>query len=136
MIPLSTAVFDPAWYHSKGKQWKDKNGVWNGIRAEVFMPGQECEGLCHGRPCAGTPDSCSFLKTYKTQLDKLNFSNIWERLEKIGNQVKEAEGFNEKPIPILIVHEATTNPCSERWVLKEWFKEHGYELEEFNKNLV
>ncbi len=51
MVPLSTAIWDPKWYHD-GKDhaytFIDKNGVINGIRCEALHPGTSCSGLCHG----------------------------------------------------------------------------------------
>ena len=43
-IPLSTAVWDPKWFHANRGQdyhFKDKNGVYNGLRAPVFAPGKD-----------------------------------------------------------------------------------------------
>lgn len=57
-----------------------------------------------------------------------------QRFERLGNFIKDKEGFDEEPIMVLIVHEAPNNPCSERWPLIKWFNEHGYDLKEFNKN--
>jgi hypothetical protein len=34
---------------------------------------------------------------------------------------------------MLIVHEAPDNPCSERAPLQEYFKEHGINVEEYEK---
>ena len=138
MIPLSTAVWDPQWFHQgKGHnyQFKDKNGVWNGIRAEVFAPGSECEGLCSGtKNCiTANPQSCSFLATYRKQLNKLNFQNIMNRLEKLGKAVQEKEQFEEEPIIVLIVYETPTNPCSERGPIIDWFKANEYDLKEFER---
>jgi hypothetical protein len=45
--------------------------------------------------------------------------------------VQAEEGFTEEPIIVLIVHEATNNPCSERRVIQEWFRDNGYPIEEF-----
>lgn len=137
-IPLSTALSDPKWFHKgtydKNIQFKDKNGVWNGLRAEPFMPGEECEGLCHGRDVCNAygPQTCSFLKTYKRQLDKLDYDEILERFRKIGEAIQKQEGFEEEPVFVLIFHEAYDNPCSERWPVQEWFKEHNYDIKEFN----
>lgn len=137
MIPISTCFSDPKYFHqSKGKnfQFQDKNKVWNGIRAECFMPGEECEGLCHGpQGCAAQPGSCSFLQTYYNQLKKLDFNSILERFSKLGENVKAASEFEEEPIFVLIVYETPTNPCSERVMLKKWFSDNGYELQEYNK---
>ena len=135
-IPLSTAKYDPRWFFNnkyQGYQWKDKNGVWNGLRAEPFAPGPLCEGLCHGpETCVSDgPQNCPFLKAYRKQLDALDFKDIIKRIYTIGIAVQEKEQFKEEPIVVLIVHEATNNPCSERGVIKEWFKDNGYVIKEF-----
>lgn len=135
-IPLSTAAWDPKWFHqNKGHsfQWKDKNGVWNGLRAEPFVPGEKCEGLCRGpETCGeGNPKYCRFLQEYRKQLDELDFKEIIQRIYNLGIKVQEKEGFTEEPIIVFIFHEAFTNPCSERWVVREWFKDNGYPVEEF-----
>lgn len=137
-IPLSTAYIDPKWFHKgtydKSIQWKDKNGVWNGLRAEPFMPGEECDGLCHGRETCNAygPNTCSFLKTYRKQLDRLDFNEMLNRFEKIGKAIQEKEGFTEEPIFVLIFHEKYDNPCSERWPVQAWFRDNGYDIKEFN----
>lgn len=136
MIPLSTALWDPAWFHQNrghSYQWKDKNGVWNGLRAEPFAPGPTCEHLCRGPESCnnGDPQLCAFLRTYRQQLDDLDFKEIIKRIYSIGKAVQEKEGFTEDPIVVLIVHEATDNPCSERRVIQDWFRDNGYPIEEF-----
>ncbi len=135
-IPLSTAKYDPWWFKHQGRQWKDKNGVWNGLRAEPFAPGPLCDQLCRGPEyCdSGDPHQCLFLKTYRKQLDQLDFKDIIKRIYSIGKQVQEKEGFTEEPVIVLIVYEATNNQCSERRVIQEWFKDNGYEIEEFDEN--
>ena len=138
MIPLSTAKFDPSWFHKDlgpNYQWKDKNGVWNGLRASEFAPGAICEGLCYGQAECLThnPNSCLFLKAYRYQLDQLDYDNIIERCEKIANQIKQYENFQEEPIVILLVHEAPNNLCSERKVIQDWFASHGKIVKEWNK---
>ena len=140
MIPLSTAKWDPQWFH-KGLgnkyQWKDKNGVWNGLRAPEFAPGPVCEGLCEGSEKCNkkNPDSCLFLNAYRYQLDQLDYNDIIKRCENIANCVKEREQFKEEPIIILLVHEAPNNFCSERCVIQEWFASHGKKVEEWKKNI-
>lgn len=136
MIPLSTAKYAPKWFHQdKGPnfQWKDKNGVWNGLRAPVFAPGPSCDNLCQGADnCGRSPDSCLFLKTYRYQLDQLDYQDIIKRCESIANQIKKVEEFEEEPIIMLLVHEAPTNPCSERKSIQDWFMAHGKEVKEWN----
>ena len=140
MIPLSTAIWDPKWFHqNKGQdyQWKDKNGVWNGLRAPEFAPGPMCENLCRGSESCDThdPTKCLFLKTYRYQLDQLDYNEIISRCENIANKIKEVEQFNEEPIIILLVHEAPDNPCSERHIIQEWFASHGKKVEEWSKDV-
>lgn len=136
MIPLSTACFDPKWFHqNKGQDfvWKDKNGVYNGLRAPVFAPGPLCENLCRGPETCDThdPTKCLFLNTYRYQLDQLDFNDVVTRCERMGNYIKSLENFSEEPVIILLVHEAKTNPCSERRVIQEWFAAHGKEVTEW-----
>lgn len=136
MVPLSTAVWDPKWFHqNKGQEhvWKDKNGVYNGLRAPVFAPGPLCENLCRGPETCDThdPTRCLFLNTYRYQLDQLDFENIIARCESMGNRIQTLEGFVEEPIIMLLVHEAPQNPCSERRVIQEWFAAHGKKVIEW-----
>lgn len=138
VIPLSTAMWDPRWYHDfKGMnhQFKDKNGVWNGLRAEPFVPGPNCNGECKGRENCDTsnPNNCDFLRHYREQLDKLNFNEIWQRFNRLAAAVKEKEGFEEEPILVLLVHETPDNPCSERRVIQDWFFDNGYPISELPK---
>lgn len=136
MIPLSTAKWDPRWFHKNNGQsfqFKDKNGVWNGLRAEPFVPGESCDGLCRGPEYCNSkdPNSCQFLKAYYNQLNELNFEEIINRFEILGKTIQKDEGFIEEPILILLVHEAFTNPCSERWAIQKWFKDHNFPITEF-----
>ena len=49
MIPVSTAMWDPKWFHDfTGDEdyiFKDKRGIYNGIRASIFLMTSVCEGL-------------------------------------------------------------------------------------------
>ena len=138
MVPLSTACFDPKWFHqNKGQEyvWKDKNGVYNGLRAQVFAPGPMCEGMCRGPETCLThsPQSCLFLNTYRYQLDLLDYNDVIARCERMGNYIQSLENFSEEPVIMLLVHEAPQNPCSERRVIQEWFASHGKEVKEWSK---
>ena len=139
MIPLSTAKFDPKWYYNFQKQgyvWKDKNGVYNGLRAPVFAPGPLCEGLCRGQETCetGSPQSCLFLKTYRYQLDQLDYNDVISRCERLGNYIQSLENFAQEPVIILLVHEAPQNLCSERRVIQEWFAAHGKKVVEWKSS--
>lgn len=143
-IPLSTAIWGPSWY-KQGNPWVDKNGVMNGLRADVFAPDQSCEGLCRGRedcsiypsvpPWDDLAQTCPFLQAYWKQLSNLNFQEIISRCENLAQRVKSYLNFSQEPVIILLVHEAPNNPCSERRIIQKWFATNGVELKEWNKNL-
>lgn len=123
-IVLSTALSDPKWFHAfKGRRhvFVDKNGVLNGLRAESLHPGAACDGLCSGRPCELKPDSCGFLAAYRKQIFSLDKAALENSFRLLGERVKVRLGFAEDPEIVLLVHEAPTNPCSERSVLQEFF---------------
>lgn len=135
LIPLSTCLSDPKYFHdNKGihHQFKDKNGVWNGLRAEPFVPNETCEGLCYGpNGCPNpTAPNCAFLQTYLTQLRQLNFVETIERFRTLGNKIKEVEGWDREPDFALIVYEAPQNICSERSIIQQWFAENGKPISE------
>ena len=137
MIPLSTALSDPKWYHDgKGKKhiFMDKNGVVNGIRIETLHPDNSCSNLCSGRPCKYNPETCEFLKRYYKQLEKINFKIFMKWAERFGTDCTRVFNLDHEPIIVLLVHEAPNNECSERIPLIKWFFENGYELEEFKKD--
>lgn len=136
MIPLSTAIWDPKWFHQNHGQdyiWKDKNGVYNGLRAPMFAPGPLCENLCRGIENCETksPQDCLFLKTYRYQLNQLDFNDIIQRCESMGKKIQSIEKFFEEPVIVFLVHEAPNNLCSERRVIQEWFMAHGKKVEEW-----
>lgn len=135
VIPLSTAMFDPKWYHAnKGTDYcfLDKNGVINGLRCELFMPGPTCNNLCRGSDgCQSSPTDCAFLKEYRKQLDKLNFDKVMEALQSVADEVQATLKFTEEPTMALIVHEAPSKPCSERVVIQQWFAANGYPISEW-----
>ena len=135
MVPVSTAMWDPGWYHNnKGNDYifKDKRGIINGIRCRglnphaVYVSGEDCpEG---GRSACNLwrTGSCKFLPKYKSYLDSLNFSEVREKIESACLRI------NPRCSEIcLLVYEAFDNPCSEREPLIEWFKENGVELKLF-----
>lgn len=136
LIPVSTAKWDPKWYHDGQDQkhiFIDKRGIYNGIRLEELSPGVECEGMCSGNCMVKDTKSCLFLRTYKRQLYRLNFKETVERLEEIARVVKRFgvdNGEVEYDIA-LIFHEAPNNPCSERGAVQEWFRNRGVEVVEW-----
>jgi len=135
MIPVSTARFDPKWFHNfKNQDYKfiDKNGVINGLRAEGLAPAKEICGIC-GLECKGKAEGgCEFLTKYRQQLDTINFEEFMKNAESLCRSVQNKLCFEEEPVLVLLVHEAISNPCSERGTIQRWFREHGVECNEFD----
>ena len=123
MIPVSTAISDPFWYQcADGEYYIDKRGVVNGLRYEpLIVQGQlHCE--C---PCARKDElkgDCSFAKNYELLLE---FAVDKERTLKAFNfcadKFTRELNLKEEPIIVLMVYEACSNPCSERYALQKFF---------------
>lgn len=141
MIPVSTAKWDPKWFHnftgSYDYIFKDKRGIWNGLRANIlnFPEERYVENNQCGEACSlvtKDPSKCGFMTELTRYYDSLNFQDILLNLERLGNRVKENDGFIEEPIIVLIVYEVPSNKCSEREVLHKWFQKNGYNLTELS----
>ena len=127
MVGFSSAIYNPRWL----PRGKSQNGIiW--VDIPPLKPGIECEGLCCGKCEPKHPQDCAFLKTYRAQLDKLNFSEIVSKIEAIARKVKEGEGFEDVDVAIL-VYETPKNNCSERIPIQQWFRDNGMEIEEWHK---
>lgn len=131
MIPLSTAVWDPKWYHQNSRDksiiYLDKNGVYNGTRVEPLVPGSDCEFLCKGREvCKDDPDSCEFLKRYKEQISRLNISQFLDSLK----ELEVLNKTNHETYIVLIFYETPDNPCSERIIVTDWLRTNGVDVKE------
>ena len=146
-LAFSTALGDPAWFHdfTNDKQYKfiDKRGVLNGLRAEPFCPRLDLrpEDECRGRTgCphleVDPPWYCDFLLAYYNKLNKLDPQQIEQRFLKVGQAWQEFCQEEMDITYILLVHEAPTNPCSERVMLQRWLKENNLGGEEWNKLLL
>lgn len=129
LIGLNTTVFSPRWR----PMGKDARGVIC-VDCPPFKPGHSCSGLCNGKCDPKHPNDCEFLKTYKTQLDKINIHSIQESLGKLATQIAQDEGLQDIDFAFL-VYETPTNPCSERVAIQQYFKEHDVECKEWNPNI-
>lgn len=134
MIPVSTAMWDPTWFHRNNMTtiFKDKNNVYNGLRFEELMPGKNCNGLCRGIDNCKTkdPNNCEFLKAYRKQLKELNFDNLISKCNILANNIQRIGNFIEEPIIVFMVYEKVENACSERSIILSVFKEHGLDINE------
>jgi hypothetical protein len=130
MIPFSTAIWDPKWYHEflgNDHVFIDSNGVINGIRIEYLNP---VHNHASGCPCElKNYTECKFIKEYKSGLRKLDLKEVLSYIEttlKEASEILEIKNLK----PVLIVHEADWNPCSERDSLIEYFKENNIDIEQ------
>ena len=145
MIPMSTAVGEPAWFHDfKDNKhiFIDKRGVINGLIAKPFIldkaegdklfeEGQGCSKNCRFQP----PD-CPFMQLYRKNIEKTSFDDIITYLSNEAEKVRETLNFQGKPIIILLVYEHPSVQCAERVVIQNYFKDHGYEVKEWTPDLV
>ena len=135
-IPLSTAAWDPKWFYNKkqGTNYIDKNGVVNGLRADLLcLPTELYEDEC-GKECGFIPPNCPFMVKYRKYLDSLDFNDVVKRCEALATKVKSKLNFDEEPEIILMVHEPLSRPCAERPVLQAWFSDNGYHITEWEKD--
>lgn len=132
MIPVSTSISDPLWFHNgtanKKLIYKDKNGVLNGIRCEFLHPDKSCSHLCSGRVNCNysDPTKCLFLKRYRDQLKNIEFDRTYNWISTLGNTLIK----DHEPYIVLMVWETVSNPCSERIAIQEYFKDNGVECSE------
>lgn len=134
-LPVSTAVWDPKWYHKNMSQdfiFKDNRGVYNGFRIEELNP-SKIEHISCGETCNQSPQDCDFIKSYHDYIFSLDFNEIYNKLVDLAKGLQAQENFRNVPDICLLVHEKPDNPCSERCVLIDWFKKNNIELEEFQR---
>lgn len=115
MVPVSTALSDPAWYRPpEGKEYYiDKRGIVCGLRYKplIVQPtwGCPCQFQGEDNPC------CDFLREYRRNLYEIDKEKTLKAFEYCLNK------FNADTI-VLIVYETPKNPCSERYALQEFFE--------------
>lgn len=144
MIPLSTAMYDPKWYHEGKDQshfFIDKNGVINGGRATSFVPNPNIISDCKGKKnCKIIKEKgeikdlsdCKFLFSYKDQLDRLFFEQFLVNIRKVKQQAIKILNLDGEPLIVLIVHETPDNYCSERTAILQWLRDNGVDAKELS----
>lgn len=116
IIPVSTALSDPAWYRPPtGKEYYiDKRGIVCGLRYEPLIVQRYGEHIC---PCESKDlaPACPTMIEYEQLLFSLvDKEKTLKAFEYCCNK------FNADTIA-LMVYEAPTNPCSERVALQKFF---------------
>ena len=151
-IPISTAMYDPKWYHEnsydKSHTFLDKRFVINGLRCESLVfniheynklvaSKQECS-----RDCKQIPGECAFMKKYREQLDRLYPQDVMDFFYRVrdyvrdfwsmNNSINKLEDDNKDYDIVLLVHEKPDIKCAERPVLQDWFLKNLFiELKEW-----
>lgn len=144
ILPVSTAMWDPKWFHdgkSEGYRYMDKNNVINGVRfSHLCMESYRYEKLIKnkvdcGMNCPGV-EGCEFMKEYAKCIRAKNpdFQKFITFCEGYVEFLNQKFNFGLDTI-IFIVHEAPDRGCGERPVIQDWFNENGYELLEWSKDL-
>lgn len=123
LVGLNTTVWPPK-YRPLGT---DNRGV-TVLNCKPLIPGHECEYLCRGKCDPPHPYDCEFLKTYRKQLDKLNFFEFYSYMKELSKKYNDADFA-------FIVFEPPARECSERRIIQEWFKDNGLDIEEWHPNI-
>lgn len=140
MVPFSTAIWDPKWFHDgreKDYAFFDKRGIMNGLRLDgTLVPDIiEEEVMCSGKDgCKFTPDTCEYLSRYLEKLRSINFREFLGYCESVAKDVLRLAAIDEEPVAVLTVYEKPDNPCSERVAIKKWFEENCMDIPEFEKS--
>lgn len=126
---------DPLWFHDftydKHYVFKDKRGVYNGLRCPLLNPADSWEDHDGACPCnEKNPLECQFLKKYKNRLDAIDFDDFMKRLNRLINKIVADEQMEEEPVVVFIVYETPKNKCSERQTIINWFNSHGIPAQE------
>lgn len=138
MIPISTAVWDPQWYHNFTGDYShlfyDRRNILNGLRLEsVIEQGRQSNHGSEICPCENKNyNTCSFLCNYRKNLENIDFNKMITDMQKLANDYQKKEQIEEEIILVLIVYEVPTNPCSERKPLQDYFTAHGWECKELD----
>ena len=136
MVPISTAVWDPQWYHNFTGDYShlfyDRRNILNGLRLESII--EQGKHSNHGPeicPCENKDyNTCSFLSNYRKNLENIDFKKMIVDMQNFANKYKEKEKIKDEIILVLIVYETPSNPCSERKPLQDYFTSHGWECKE------
>ena len=157
LIPFSTAHYDPKWFHNfqgQNKVFIDDRGVINGLRLpQLSFPkdlyqGLEERGMGCSKDCilqhkvslqleqnklknTWQKFGCKFMDLYFKYLwDNVNYDDLMNFFKITKEKYEELKDLDDVEF-VLLVHEPPSNPCAERPVLKRWFAEFGYDLEEW-----
>lgn len=136
MIPISTCIWDPKWYHNFTDDYNyiffDKRNILNGLRIESIIEQGRYSNLgpdyC---PCDKKEyQTCSFLQNYRKNLEKIDFIKMYKDMQELAINYQKDKHITEEIILVLIVYETPSNHCSERQALQDYFQSHGIDCTE------
>lgn len=141
MIPISTAIHDPKWFHdnrSFSHKFIDKRGVLNGVRCKELAPGESCSGLCGGKDnCSEQPKYCAFLNKYYEQLQRIDKECFKIYCNKVATVASDYLSIPVDDIMLVfVVYEKYDNPCSERSHLIDFLNSCGYNAKELEYPII
>jgi hypothetical protein len=129
LVILNTTVWPPKWYKIGGI---DKRGVIS-LHCPPLRPNHSCDGLCNGKCNPKHPHDCQFLKVYQQQLESIDFKLFMQQLTNLRNKLLK-DFPNQSDFNFAFVFfEKYDNPCSERWPVQQWIRNHGLEIEEWKE---
>lgn len=136
MIPMSTTLSDPLWYHDFEDNthiFKDKRGVLNGLRLlPIITEAKKCAAAACPECIDKNPQTCPFLKEYRQLLDNVDFDKMLKGITQYMTDYCKRNNITEEPIAVLMVYEAPNNPCSERNALIDYFNSKGIDCRELD----
>lgn len=138
IIPVSTAIWDPKWYHeNKGNSYIFSSNTILGLRAEELNPSAiyDSHSDC-SRTCGKNPDSCEFLMKYYDYLNTLSYDEVIDHLYEFSKISQSILHTEHNPDVCLIVHETPDNKCSERGPLQSWFSKYHKYLQEWDESYL
>lgn len=137
IIPLSTAMYDPKWYHdfrSQDYHFRDRNGVFNGFKITQLIPQHFDETTeCTSGKCSMNPPNCTFLQAYLAQLRQIDCRKFISDLEERSIHLLNSHNISGEPVIAFIVHEAPSKVCSERIIIDQWLTENHIPHAEFSR---
>ena len=107
-----------------------------GICESLLSPAKLSEDVICQRECQhkNKVPNCPFLVNYSEYLETIDFKKLIAEFERIADEVKKINNYQQEPEIVLLVYEAANNPCSERLGLVKLFADHGIELKEWTKD--
>jgi len=125
MVPVSTCLSDPEWFKPPiGKEYYiDKRGIICGLRYKPLIVQSQGTHYCPCEEKEILKGNCPTMKEYRQLLETVDFDKMIKAFEFCLNK------FHKDTI-VLIVYEASNNPCSERKNLQEYFNNHEIECKE------